>query len=78
MDGLVKAFMQAGARNMLVSLWEVEDFTTATFMKTFYQNLSLGYAEALRRAKLEMINSPRLRHRHPYYWSPFVLTLSPN
>ncbi len=78
MDGFVKAFMQAGARNMLVSLWEVEDFTTATFMKTFYQNLFLGYAEALRRAKLEMINSPRLRHRHPYYWSPFVLTLSPN
>ncbi|MGB5107450.1 MAG: CHAT domain-containing tetratricopeptide repeat protein [Candidatus Zixiibacteriota bacterium] len=76
MDGFVKAFMQAGAHNLLVSLWEVEDFTTATFMKTFYQNLSSGYAEALRRAKLEMINSPRLRHRHPYYWSPFTLTVS--
>lgn len=75
MDGFVKAFMSAGAHNMLVSLWEVEDFTTATFMKTFYQNLNAGYAEALRRAKLEMITSPRLRHRHPYYWSPFKLSL---
>ncbi len=74
-EGFVKAFMQAGARNMLVSLWEVEDFTTATFMKTFYENINKGYAEALRSAKLEMIASPRLRHRHPYYWSPFRLTL---
>ena len=74
-EGFVKAFMQAGARNMLVSLWEVEDFTTATFMKTFYENINKGYAEALRSAKLEMIASPRLRHRHPYYWSPFKLTL---
>lgn len=74
-EGFVKAFMQAGAKNMLVSLWEVEDFTTATFMKTFYENIKKGYAEALRSAKLEMITSPRLRHRHPYYWSPFRLTL---
>ena len=76
MDGFVKAFLQAGASNVIVSLWEVEDFTTATFMKSFYENLSSGYASALRTAKLEMIKSPRLRHRHPSYWSPFVLTVS--
>ncbi len=75
MEGFVKAFMHAGARNILVSLWEVEDFTTAAFMRTFYQNLSSGYSSALRVAKIEMIKSPRVRHRHPYYWSPFVLTI---
>ncbi len=73
LDGFAKAFLQAGAGNLVVSLWEVEDFTTATFMKTFYHNLKSGYAAALRKAKLEMITSPRLRHRHPYYWSPFKL-----
>ncbi len=77
-DGFATAFMQAGAANLVVSLWEVEDFTTATFMKTFYQNLKSGYAEALRSAKLEMITSPRLRHRHPYYWSPFKLIVGRN
>ena len=74
-EGFVRAFMYAGCRNVVVSLWDVEDFTSATFMKTFYQNLNHGYVSALRQAKLEMIKSPRLRYRHPYYWAPFVLVL---
>ncbi len=78
LDGFAKAFLQAGAGNLVVSLWEVEDFTTAAFMKTFYNNLKSGYADALRTAKLEMITSPRLRHRHPYYWSPFKLIVGRN
>ena len=78
LDGFAKAFLQAGADNLVVSLWEVEDFTTAAFMKTFYNNLNSGYADALRTAKLEMITSPRLRHRHPYYWSPFKLIVGRN
>ena len=72
-EGFVRAFIYAGCRNVVVSYWEVEDFASAVFMKTFYQNLSRGYAAALREAKLEMIRSPRLRLRHPYFWAPFVL-----
>lgn len=72
-EGFVKGFMYAGCHNVIVSLWEVEDYMSATFMKTFYQNLSLGYAAALRQAKLEMIKSLRRSARHPYYWAPFVL-----
>lgn len=75
MDGFVKTFMEAGAGNVIVSLWEVEDFASAAFMKSFYEHLDKGYAEALRQAKLQMIKSNRVKHRHPYYWSPFVLTI---
>lgn len=76
MNGFVRAFFEAGARNLIVSLWEVEDFATATLMRAFYRHLDKGYAAALRAAKLEMLSSPRRKHRHPYYWSPFVLTSS--
>lgn len=76
MNGFVRAFFEAGARNLIVSLWEVEDFATATLMRAFYRHLDIGYAAALRAAKLEMLSSPRRKHRHPFYWSPFVLTSS--
>jgi len=72
-EGFVRGFMSAGCRNVVVSLWDVEDFASAIFMKEFYRNLRLGYASALRQAKLSMINSPRLRLRHPFYWAPFVV-----
>jgi CHAT domain-containing protein len=71
-EGFVRGFMSAGCRNVVVSLWDVEDFASAIFMKEFYRNLRSGYASALRQAKLSMLNSPRLRLRHPFYWAPFV------
>ncbi len=74
LNGFVRAFLEAGAQNLVVSLWEVEDFATAGFMASFYRHLHLGYATALQQAKKEMIASPRRKHRHPYYWSPFLLT----
>ncbi len=72
-EGFVRGFMSTGCRNVVVSLWDVEDFASAIFMKEFYRNLQSGYASALRQAKLSMINSPRLRLRHPFYWAPFVV-----
>ncbi len=74
LNGFVRAFLEAGAQNLVVSLWEVEDFATAGFMASFYRHLHLDYATALQQAKKEMIASPRRKHRHPYYWSPFLLT----
>jgi CHAT domain-containing protein len=63
--GLVNAFLQAGARSLLVSLWRVEDEATALLMGRFYENLTgtfhgerqayagepMPKAEALREAK---------------------------
>ncbi len=70
--GMTKAFLDAGAASVVVSMWEVNDHYTAEFMKYFYTGLKDGKtkADALREAKLLFIKnvSP-----NPYYWSGFVL-----
>lgn len=74
--GLTRAFLYAGARSLVVSLWPVQDTTTPELMVGFYSHLAPGRskAEALRQAKLQMIEGGRA---HPYYWAPFVLAGDP-
>ena len=74
--GLTRALLYAGAKNIIVSLWQVEDESTSDLMVDFYKNSieSKGkvlYSEALRNAKLKMINEGK--YAHPLYWSPFIL-----
>jgi CHAT domain-containing protein len=75
MIGLTRAFMYAGASSVVVSLWKVQDYSTAALMKSFYRHLRAGKgkAEALRQAKLNMIRSDIPAYRFPYFWAPFVL-----
>jgi len=42
--GFAHAFLQAGARSVLVSLWKVDDHATALLMRRFYENLSGDYS----------------------------------
>lgn len=76
--GLSRAFLYAGARSVVVSLWNVSDISTGRLMKSFYKDLtgSSGNAAALRQAKLQMLHSGR-ETRHPYYWAPFILVGKP-
>jgi tetratricopeptide (TPR) repeat protein len=69
--GLVRGMLYAGTRAVLVTLWDVDDESTADIMKAFYRHLVArsGQAGALRQAMREV----RERYPHPYYWSPFVL-----
>ena len=69
--GLARGLLYAGARSLLLSLWDVNDQTTAEFMKLFYRRLRRNRtkAEALQRAMSEM----RIRYPHPYHWAPFKL-----
>ena len=69
--GLTRAFLGAGAATLVVSLWLVQDETTAELMGGWYGRLSAGEgrAAALRAAQLDL----KERHPHPYYWAPFVL-----
>jgi CHAT domain-containing protein len=73
--GLTRAFFYAGARNVTVSLWNVNDSATATLMKVYYQNLNRGLANsaALRQAKLALLRGKDAAWRHPYFWAAFVL-----
>jgi len=73
--GLTRAFFYAGARSLLVSQWQVNDFTTAHFMEIFYSRLKEGNTKtaALQKTKIEFIKGAILKNRHPYFWAPFVL-----
>lgn len=55
--GLSRAFMYAGAPGVIVSLWKVDDATTAWLMVRFYQYLEGGItiAESLTRAQRDLI-----------------------
>jgi CHAT domain-containing protein len=72
--GIARAFQYAGASSLLVSLWPVEDETTAYLMQSFYRNLKNGGPknEALQKAKIELIHSNDAKN-NPFYWGPFVL-----
>jgi len=69
--GLARGFFSAGAPTLLVSLWTVDDESTARLMASFYARLRDGEnpAAALRHAQCELL----AHHPHPFFWSPFVL-----
>jgi CHAT domain-containing protein len=73
--GLTRAFFYSGARNVTVSLWNVNDAATATFMKAFYENLNHGLPKtaALRQAKLTLLRAKNVSWSHPYFWAAFIL-----
>jgi CHAT domain-containing protein/Tfp pilus assembly protein PilF len=61
--GLTRAFHVAGARNVVASLWKVDDEATAALMSLFYRQLwdeknPVGPAEAMRRAQLALYREP--------------------
>lgn len=75
MIGLTRAFLYAGARSIVVSLWPVVDRSTSDFMYDTYRSLGTGKTAALRQAKLAMISSKD--YSAPYYWAPFILSGDP-
>ena len=69
--GLARGFFTAGAPALLVSLWKVDDDSTARLMELFYRRLreGAGPAAALRHAQRELMND----FPHPFFWAPFTL-----
>jgi CHAT domain-containing protein len=75
--GLVRAFLFAGADNVVATLWPVEDRATARLMTEFYAGLQNGSSPtaALARAKrIALLNSDTAS---PFYWAGFALVGSP-
>ena len=74
-ESFSRAFLAAGARSTVTTLWRVPDAATASFMRVFYHHLQRGAtrAEALRQAKLRFLESGTAL-AHPHYWAAFVLT----
>ncbi|WP_424099403.1 CHAT domain-containing protein [Moorena producens] len=69
--GLSRSLFIAGVPSVLVSLWTVNDESTAELMKEFYQNLKQGMdkAKALRQAMLKMMD----KYPQPRNWAAFTL-----
>lgn len=69
--GLVRGLLYAGTRAVVVSLWDVDDTSTAELMEAFYRSFdsSPDKGRALQRAMQQV----RKDFPHPYHWAPFVL-----
>ena len=70
--GLRKAFSDAGAQNIIMSLWKVDDKVTQEFMSRFYEiwlNEKTNIRDAFNKTQLEI----KAKYPQPYYWGAFIL-----
>jgi CHAT domain-containing protein len=78
LSGLARAFFYAGAKSLLVSNWYLDtkaavQLTTRT-VQTMEQEKTMLPAEALRRAMLEFVDSPKnIDDPYPGVWAPFIV-----
>jgi CHAT domain-containing protein len=82
--GIGRAFLTSGARNVLVSLWRVNDAAGALLMQRFYagvardQSLSGALQSAKRSLRKEVtrgtvvLGDEEISYAHPYFWAGFV------
>jgi CHAT domain-containing protein len=71
--GLTRAFLHAGAKRVIATLWPVDDWATAALMERFYQQLAAGVdaRDALTRAQ-RALRAERAT-AHPFYWAGFII-----
>ncbi len=69
--GLVRGLLYAGAQSLLLTLWDVQDKSTAEFMKSFYGRFREHSDKRI--ALQASMQELRERYPHPYYWAPFIL-----
>jgi CHAT domain-containing protein len=80
--GLRRAFAQAGAKSLVMSMWSVPDKETRELMVEFYKNIKSGKmnrCQALRQAALKemKIVKERYGHAYPICWGGFVMVGDP-
>ncbi len=69
--GLQRSFAIAGAKNIMMSLWPVDDVSTQFLMTEFYKNyvINQNAEESFKKAQ----NEVKKKYPHPYYWAAFML-----
>jgi CHAT domain-containing protein/tetratricopeptide (TPR) repeat protein len=74
--GLQRAFVLAGAKTLVMSLWDVPDEQTRELMEDFYRRILAGEprADALREAQLAI----KAKHPEPFYWGAFICQGNPS
>jgi CHAT domain-containing protein len=79
MSSLARAFLAAGARGVVGTLWEIDDDVSAPLFLRLHQHLIGGAApaDALRSAQSDLLHSADPRLAHPATWAPVeYLTMS--
>lgn len=73
--GLIRGFFAAGASSLILSLWLVNDESTAELMSDFYDGWRRGASKpaALRSAQRALL----AKRPHPAFWAPFILGGNP-
>ena len=69
--GLQRAFKQAGAQTIIMSLWNVKDDATQYLMTNFYSYLTQGANK--RDAFIQARNKCRERYQDPASWAAFIM-----
>lgn len=66
---------ELGAKEIIVSLWPIDDCSTADFFDSFYGELSKASstAEALQKARMIHFHESDKLHSQPYFWAPLIL-----
>jgi CHAT domain-containing protein len=72
-SSLVEAFLVAGSKSVVASLWSADDTFASALMNRFYSRLGRGEdtGSALRNAKLDLL-AKYGEHVSPFYWAAFV------
>ncbi|CAH3190141.1 unnamed protein product, partial [Porites evermanni] len=71
--GMARAFLFAGARSVLATLWAIDDEATMMFMKSFYQQLGSGESASVALQGAIKCLRDSQDYSAPKYWAPFVL-----
>lgn len=73
LDGLVRAFIAAGGRQVIASHWPAPDDYNATrrLFQGFYKARGASIGEALLAAQRPLMDDPETSH--PYYWAGFAI-----
>ncbi len=71
--GIVRAFLAAGAKSVVSTLWCIEDLSAAEFFSSFYHGArSEDLARALAKSQRSLLGDPRFSL--PYFWAPYILS----
>jgi len=75
MPSIARSFLAAGARNVIGTLWDVDDDVVAPLFRRIHEELRNGSntADALRNAQLAFAHAPEAHLSHPATWAPVEL-----
>ena len=71
--GIARAFLAAGARSVVASLWAIDDEATMEFMKSFYQRIKNGRSASVSLNQAMKCLRKSSKFNQVKFWAPFVL-----